>query len=174
MTATKYKTPESVDILFGEQVDFVAYCKVNGYKIPKKKDTRPELEKQDIYTVSDSDCTEMVCARSHGHARSIYLNIIGESWDFTGTKLSIKKHSVLKPIVSEKTLSAQLDTFERETIKQLYALGCYLMYMGDYDEDATKLSLDRVLDEDYDDECVYWSIAKKTKDICKKKDKQQK
>ena len=172
MTATKNSTPELVDDLFGEQIDFREYCKVNGYKIPKKKDTRPEVEKQDIYTVS-GDCTEMICARSHGHARSIYLNIIGEAWDFTGTKLSIKKHSVLKPMVSEKTLSAQLDTFEKETITQMYTLGCYLMYIMDDDEDDMKLSLVRVLCADYDDERVYWSIPK-SKKICKKNNKLQK
>ena len=49
---TIHATPEKVDTLFGESVDFVSYCKANGYRTPKhtKKKTQDLRLKSKIYT----------------------------------------------------------------------------------------------------------------------------
>jgi hypothetical protein len=165
----KTAEPQTIQTLFGEEISFRRYCIEDVYKQPKKKDTRSEIEKQDIYIVEDNEISELICARSHGHARSIYLEIIGESWNFTEQKLSIRKQHALKPFVQEHRLTSQIDTFCELVIRELYELGCSLVIENDDDE--TKLSLKEALSEDYDAERAYWSIPKKSKKICNKKNK---
>lgn len=170
---------QKVQTLFGDEGDFMEYCFACGQKPPKEKDTRPEIEKQDIYTVYDesSDYFEIICARSHGHARSIYLDIIGDGLeDFVSMSLTIKKHSILKSVVTDNMLSKVVDSYDENVTRELYKAGAYLVEYSSDEQDnyvEKKILLEDVLCENYDEECVYWSIPK-SKRVCKKNNKQSK
>lgn len=126
--------------LFGEEVE---EPKIIEGKKPKKVKPVYTIADYDIYRIQDEEYSYLVCARSRGQARSIYLRINDLSdWDFVDVKISINKLGKFKQFIREEDLNRDCNPWEDNYwTKAVYKAGGSFYIYSD-EEDDKYLSLE--------------------------------